>query len=142
MNNKIPILETYKLEKDIQLFCKAASSFPDGVKQAHETLHRMISFSPGRKYFGLSWMNSQGQIVYKAAAAELTPGELSRQQLEPFTLVSGDYAFMDIKNFMQNIPAIGQAFDRLKQENIDPQGAAVEWYLNETDVRCMIRLKN
>ncbi len=135
-------MDKYKLEKDIDVFCKTASSFPDGIKEAHESLHRLISFSPQRKYFGISWMNKTGDIIYKAAAEELTPGELSKHNLESFIIRKGDYIYIDIKDFMKIIPAIGQAFEQLKSdERIDPQGVALEWYLNDTDVRCMIRLK-
>jgi hypothetical protein len=87
-------------------------------------------------------MDRNGSIIYKAAAEELTPGELSKHQLEPFTLRQGNYIYTDVKDFMENIPAIGQAFDQLKKDSrIDPLGAAVEWYLNDKDVRCMIRIK-
>jgi hypothetical protein len=134
-------MNIYKLEKDVHVFCKTASSFPGGVKEAHESLHRLVSFSTERKYFGLSWMNKEGGIVYKAAAEELIPGELSKHGLESFAIRKGNYIYIDVKNVMQNIPAIGQAFTQLKSdERIDPQGAAVEWYFNETDVRCMIRI--
>jgi len=134
-------MNIYKLEKDIHVFCKAAKSFPGGVLEAHQSLHRLVSFSPQRQYYGISWMDKNGDIIYKAAAAELTPGELSKHNLETFTIRKGDYIYIDIKNFMENVPAIGPAFTQLKSdERIDPQGAAVEWYLNETDVRCMIRI--
>jgi hypothetical protein len=136
-------MKTYHLDKDIHVFCQAAKSFPDGVQEAHQSLHRMVSFSPQRKYYGISWMDKDGTIIYKAAAEELTPGELSKHNLEPFTIRNGDYVYIDIKNFRDNIPAIGQAFDQLKSDKrIDPQGVALEWYYNDTDVRCMIRLKS
>ena len=135
-------MNIYNLEKDIHVFCKTAESFPDGISEAHQSLYRLASFSPQRKYFGLSWMDRNGNIIYKAAAEELTPGELNKHQLEPFTLRKGDYIYIDVKNFMQNIPSIGQAFDQLKSDGrIDPEGVALEWYFNEADVRCMIRLK-
>jgi predicted transcriptional regulator YdeE len=136
-------METYQLEQDVHVFCKAATSFPDGILEAHQSLHRLVSFSPQRKYYGISWMDKNGEFVYKAAAEELTPGELSKHNLDPFTIHKGEYVYLDIKNFRDNIPAIGQAFDELKSDKrIDPQGVAVEWYLNDTDVRCMIRLKS
>ena len=135
-------MDTYHLDKDIHVFCKTATSFPDGVLEAHQSLHRLVSFSPQRQYYGISWMDKNGDFIYKAAAAELTPGELSKHNLETFIIRNGDYIYIDIKNFMDHIPAIGQAFTQLKSDDrIDPQGAAVEWYLNESDVRCMIRLK-
>ncbi len=135
-------MNTYKLEEDILVFCKTATSFPGGIKEAHESLHRLVSFSTARRYFGLSWMNEAGDIIYKAAGEELTPGEFSKHGLETFTIRKGEYIYIDVKNFMQNVPAIGQAFDQLKSDKrIDPQGVALEWYLNETDVRCMIRIR-
>lgn len=135
-------MSIYHLDNDIQVFCKTATSFPGGILEAHQSLHRLVSFSPQRQYYGVSRMDKNGDIIYKAAAAELTPGELSQHNLESFTIRKGDYIYIDIKNFMENVPAIGEAFTQLKSdERIDPQGAAVEWYLNDNDVRCMIRLQ-
>lgn len=134
-------MNQYRFENDITVFCVTAKSFPDGVKEAHESLTRLTSFSPQRKYYGVSWMDEKGGITYKAAAEELIPGELSKHGLETLIIRKGNYIYIDVKNFMQHIPAIGQAFDRLKNDpRIDPQGVALEWYLNETDVRCMIKI--
>jgi len=44
---------------------------------------------------------------------------------------------------MNNIPATGKAFQELLvDERNDPNGCCVEGYINEKDVRCMIRLKD
>jgi len=135
-------MDIYHLDNDIQVFCKTAISFPGGILEAHQSLHKLVSFSPQRQYYGISWMDKNGDIIYKAAAAELTPGELSKHNLEIFTIRKGDYIYIDIKNFMENVSAIGEAFTQLKSdERIDSQGAAVEWYINDKDVRCMIRLQ-
>ena len=136
------IVETFTLHQDIKVFCVAAKSFPDGVLQAHQTLHALVSFTPERKYFGLSGPH-HGKIIYKAAAEEFKIGELSRHNLEEFVIAKGTYIYTVVKDFMKNIPAIGMAFEKLTADKrIDPNGICVEWYLNESDCKCMIRMKD
>ena len=46
-----------------------------------------------------------------------------------------------INNYMKDIPAIGNAFQQLTAlPDIDAQGYCVEWYLNDKDVKCMVRI--
>ena len=134
-------METFPLDHDIHVFCVPARSFPEGVQQAHQTLHGLVPFSPDRKYFGLSWMGADGQIEYKAAAEEREPGELSQHGLEEFTIRKGTYQAITVHDFMRDIPAIGNAFQLLlRHPNLDQKGACVEWYLSDQDCRCMVRL--
>ena len=51
-----------------------AKSFPEGILEAHQTLHALVPYSQNRKYFGIS-RPENGNIVYKAAAEELIEGE-------------------------------------------------------------------
>ena len=134
-------MKTYILNQNIKVFCVAAKSFPDGILQAHQTLHALVEFNPKRKYFGLS-RPENGKIVYRAAAEELEMGELSRNGLEEFILTKGSYIYILVKEFMKNIPAIGKAFEKLTADlRIDPEGICVEWYLNESNCQCMVRMK-
>jgi hypothetical protein len=42
---------------------------------------------------------------------------------------------------MSDIPGIGRTFDKLlKHPRIDPQGYCVEEYVNNTDVRCLVKI--
>lgn len=134
-------METLFLENDIIVHYVEASSFPDGVLEAHQQLHKLVTHNAQRKYFGISWMGQNEEIVYKAAAEESQPGEFSQHLLPTFTIKQGSYIFIDIHDYMQNVEGIGEAFQTLLQEkNIDPQGACVEWYLeDDTTCRCMIR---
>lgn len=133
-------MKDYILETDIEVFCVTAKSFPDGVLEAHQKLHSLIPFSNERKYFGLS-RPEKNIITYKAAAEELNIGELSKHNLEKFVIRKGNYHSILIQNFMQNIPAIGKAFETiLSHADIDPNGICVEWYVNEKDVQCMVRI--
>lgn len=133
-------MENFIIEKEIKVYCKKASSFPDGVLAAHQTLHAMVSYHPGRKYFGLSRPEGNGSIQYWAGAEEYIAGEFEGKGLEEITVKKGNYISIRIDGFMSNIAAIGQAFQNiLQQADIDPEGYCVEWYLNEHDVLCMVR---
>lgn len=134
-------MENYILEEDISVMCITATSFPDGVMAAHEKLHALFPFSTERRYYGLSRPNEQHVIIYKTAVEELIPGEAERLNLEKFVLKKGEYISIDIINYMNDIPAIGKAFQELlKDPRIDPNGICVEWYYNKTDIKCMIRI--
>lgn len=134
-------MEQFLLKNDLNVFCVTADSFPNGVQKAHETLHALIPFSLDRKYFGLSWPSGNGSLIYKAAAEELIPGELSQHGLEEKVIVKGNYLCINIKDFMKDIPAIGQAFQKLIADpRIDPEGFCIEWYLADNEVRCMVKL--
>lgn len=134
-------MESMTLNEDILVYCITAASFPDGVKEAHESLHALVSFEEQRKYFGLSWPQD-GQIIYKAAAEELHPGELSGHKLETITLVKGTYLYIDIRDFMKDIPAIGEAFQKLiHDDRIAADGFCIEWYMPGDLCRCMVRAR-
>lgn len=116
--------------------------FPEGVKQAHERLHALVPFDEKRKYFGLSWPAADGRILYKAAAAELHPGEFSKHDLETKVISKGEYLFIDVYDFMKDIPAIGNAFQQLIHDSrIDPAGFCIEWYMKMDLCRCMVKMK-
>jgi len=136
-------MENFKLASDIKVYCIKAKSFPQGVLEAHQKLHSLIPYTLERKYFGISRpeVESQGKIVYSAAADELVAGDLSKYNLEEFIIPKGNYISIIAHNYMDNLPAIGKAFDKLTAfSEIDPQGYCIEMYLNDKEVRCMIRL--
>ncbi len=134
-------MDNFILEDEIKVLCVTATSFPDGVQKAHETLHSLVSFTNGRKLFGLS-RPENGIIVYKASAEEKQDGEGATLGCETIVIKSGQYICVTVLDFMKNIPAIGKAFQELlTNPDLDPEGYCVEWYLNEKDVKCMIRLK-
>lgn len=133
-------MEKIHLKSAIDVFCVTADSFPDGVLKAHQRLHALVPFSEQRRYFGLSRMEN-GKIVYKAAAEELVPGELSKHELQILTIRAGDYQCIVVPDFMEDIDAIGTAFNQLIQlPEIDPEAYCVEWYVSDREVRCMVRV--
>jgi len=133
-------MQTLTLYNDIEVYCVPAKSFPQGIAEAHDKLHSLITFVPGRKYFGISHGSPKG-VVYFAAANELEPGELSKHSLEKYTIKKGNYIYIDLKDYMKNVASIGEAFQQLlADKRISPDGECIEWYSSPTDCRCMVRI--
>jgi len=135
-------MELFFLEQDIKVFYIKATSFPDGILEAHQKLHSLLKSPAGRKFFGISYPEGSGKIVYKAAVEENYPGEAEELNCPIFVIKKGKYHSIYIKDFHADIPAIGQAFQKLLNvPGIDPQGCCVEIYEGDKDVRCIVRVK-
>ncbi|MCB5239374.1 MULTISPECIES: transcriptional regulator [Niallia] len=140
--DKIHRMETIFIENDINVFCITAKSFPNEILEAHQNLHKMIPFSKERRYFGLS-RPENGMIVYKAAAEKLEIEEEENNECESFIIERGNYRYITVLNYENNPQGIGTAFEELiSYSDIDPNGYCVEWYFNDKDVKCMVRLKD
>lgn len=134
-------MEKFTIEEDIKVFCETAKSFPGGIIEAHKELHSIITSSAERRYFGISRPNTKGIIIYDAAAEEIYQGEAEELGCEKFMIQSGQYISLLIEDYVHDITAIANAFQLLiTYPGIDPAGYCIEWYLNEKDVRCMVRL--
>lgn len=134
-------METISLENDIRIFYVTAESYPEGILAAHQKLHAMVPFSYDRKYFGLSRPENNQGIVYKAATEETYSGEAEKYGLECLIIPKGKYYSLIISNYRNDIPSIGKAFQELlSNDNIDPNGYCIEWYINEKDVNCLVKL--
>lgn len=134
-------MEETIVDKDVKVFYITATSFPDGIMDAHKKLHALVPFTSGRKYFGIS-RPENGVIVYKAAAEEINQGEGEQFNCDSLVLKKGRYISLTVNDFMKDIQSIGKSFQQLlSYPGLDPDGYCVEWYLNDKDVKCMIRLK-
>lgn len=137
-------MEKFQLEKNIRVFCIQAVSFPQGVEAAHQQLHSLIPFSEERNYFGLSRPNEKGIITYFAAAEETEAGEGRKFSCETILIRKGEYISQTIQNYRQNIPQIGETFQQLLHSGhpLAHDGYCVEWYLSNTEMRCMVLLNS
>jgi hypothetical protein len=135
-------MEKFTLDKNIKVFCVSAKSFPDGAMDAHQKLHSIVPFTGNRRYFGISHPEN-GVIGYKAAAEELVDGEAEKFGLEPFVIKSGEFISITIPDYAKDVQSIRRTFkELLASPGIDPDGYCLEWYLNDTDVRCMVPLRS
>lgn len=131
------------LENNIRVFCLTATSFPAGIKEVYDKLHLLYPPGNGRTYFGISYPDGKGGLVYKAAVklndTDTEPGA----PFEVFNIRKGRYLCEDISNFMADVTSIGKLFGRMIAEpGIAPDGYCLEMYLNPTDVRCMVLLSD
>lgn len=134
-------METVIFDQDIKVFYVTATSFPEGIMDAFQALYKLVPFSTNRKFFGISRPENDGPIVYRAAVEEIREAEAEKFNCDTLILPKGKYACLTINNYKEDIPAISKAFDTLlAQPGLDPQGYCVEWYFNDTDVKCMVTL--
>jgi len=134
-------MEIVHIEKNIPVFFVTATSFPEGIADAHEKLRKILDHSKPRNIYGIS-RPENGQIIYRAAAQELYAGEGKQHQCETLVLPAGDYASLTVEHYAENISAINNNFqDLLHLSDIDKNGYCVEWYFNNEDVKCMVRLE-
>ncbi|HWB25038.1 MAG TPA: hypothetical protein VG738_06140 [Chitinophagaceae bacterium] len=127
-------------DDDVTVLYVTATSFPAGIMQAFAQLREKVQGMEGRKLFGLS-RPENGMITYHAATEEKFESEGKQLHCDTLVLKKGKYICHTVNNFMNNLPAIGNTFrELLAQPGIDPQGYCVEWYFNDTDVHCMVRL--
>lgn len=129
------------IDQDMTVYCLTAVSFPAGLKDVYDTLHSLYAPGNGRTYFGISYPDGKGSLVYKAAVKLNDSDTPPAAPFEPFTIRRGNYVSEDIVNFMSDVSAIGRTFQQMiKEPGIDPNGYCLEMYLNPTDVRCMVPL--
>lgn len=135
-------MEQYKLDRDIRALYVTATSFPAGIMDAFDRLHKMVgSLAQKRQVYGISNMNQKGEIVYRAAVEESYPGEAEKLGCEVFTIKKGTYNSIYIQHFREDSARIGRAFQQLLADpRIDAQGACIEVYEGADNVRCMVRL--
>jgi hypothetical protein len=132
-------MDNYNFQKDVVTFCVTAASFPEGITEAHQQLQALLPINDRRDYFGVSYPDQNGIMIYKAAA-EIMEGE-SMPGLETFVIKNGPYNAFYIYDYAKNPDSISQAFELLlKQHEVDPNGYCLEWYVNSNDVKCMVPL--
>jgi len=134
--------ENYTLDHDITLLCVTASSFPDGIADAHREL-RMLAIERHLPYrYGISHPDLTGGITYWAGA-EATHLRGVKRGLKEFVLKKGWYTSAVLRNYEADVLYIGRTFIALlARPDIDEHGACIEWYFNDQDVRCMVRLES
>jgi predicted transcriptional regulator YdeE len=134
--------QTFPINEDIRVICVTAESFPQGIGAAYDKLNALnLPSREKRHMFGISRPNGN-DVVYKACMTELEEGEASKLGLESFTIKKGNYVGVVVKDFMNNIPLIGQIFQELIQRHdIDPNGYCLEWYQSPEEVRCVVPVK-
>ncbi|HYO21422.1 MAG TPA: hypothetical protein VER36_03385 [Flavisolibacter sp.] len=135
-------MKTFSINKDISVFGVQAHSFPNGVNQAWENLHKLLPGVNRRTLYGVSHGTRHGEIVYYACVEEAFPGEAAQVGGEAIVLPKGEYIGDVVQDFTTQPQKIGETFQTiLRRDDYDTDACCVEWYKNEGEVVCMIKSK-
>jgi hypothetical protein len=132
-------MTTVHLKNSIPIFCITADSFPDGVPHAWHQLHKLLEDTTGRTFYGVSYKNEHGTIVYKAGVAEMASCEGDRYGCESFVIPGGDYLGEEVTDFPKQICQISRTFQVLLAEPACAGDA--EWYQTASNVLCLVQQK-
>lgn len=91
-------MEKYIFENDLKVFGVEVKTFPAGIGEAFDELIKTTGDCAGaREYYGVSSMNSEGKIIYKAFAAEKNAGEAENFNYEQNIIEKGEYLYKELK---------------------------------------------
>ena len=131
-------MEDYNLEKDIALFGKQVTTFPEGIKHAFGDL--MKTFGTTRAYYGISWFGESDNIIYYAMATQVFDSEAKMPGYETIVIPKGKYRTETIYNWLTKTDCIKDVFHDLMGDNKpDKTHPAIEWYRSDDEMLCMIK---
>ena len=134
-------IEEYVINKNIKVLCVTASSFPADVQTAHKKLHSLVHSTLQRTFYGISFPDKNGNIIYKAATEERYDDETMSLNLETFVIRKGVYISEVLVDWRKDEPSVGRTFQKLLSDpRIDKNGYCLEIYLNDRDMRCLVPL--
>lgn len=135
-------MEKMNLKKNIKTFGLQVKTFPNGIDEAFNELINKTGDKAGeRNYYRLSFLKD-GKMVYNAVAEEKENDEASKYNYETFTIEGGDYYTEEVDDWQSKTDCIKDVFmEMMKDDNVDKQKPAVEWYKDDKEMLCMIKAK-
>ena len=136
-------MEILNLKENIEVLCRRVSEFPKGVKDAFTSLMHDLPDSNKRDFYGISYMDEKGGIVYKAGATFLPGDSAEKYSSELFKIPKGDYLGETLLGWMSKKECIKDIFGRLmKDPRFDDGFPCVEWYKSDDDLFCMVKIRS
>jgi len=133
-------METYNLKNDLKVFGKEVKTFPLGVKEAFSALMDIIPNGFKRSYYGLSYTDNKGKIVYIATADEKEEGEAEKYNCNRYTIDKGEYVAIAVHDWRKKTDCIKDVFyEIMRDSRVDKTKPAVEWYKNDDEMMCMVQ---
>ncbi len=133
-------IENHSFKQDLKVFCKKAESFPLGVKAAFQYIHERVPYSTERKFISISVLKSASEMDYWAGVTEAVSGDLDEHDFEIKTIPAGNYACVEVFDYMKDVTVIAKAFEFLSEFTVDTdKSVGIEWYQGMESVKCMIR---
>lgn len=133
-------MEKVILENAVPVFGVQVKTFPAGIGEAFDWLVSVIPGGFSRSYYGISYMDANGAIVYFATALEKEPGEAEQYHCSRFIIETGEYLGVTVNQWRNKTACIKDVFhDIMNDQRADKTKPAVEWYKNDDEMVCMIK---
>jgi len=136
-------MEKLTFDSDIKVFGINVKTFPAGIGAAFDELISKTGDGAGaRDYYGISYLDSNGKVVYKAVAAEQMQGEAEKYGYAESTIEKGEYFFRTLKNWQTQTDCIKDIFhEMMEDKNADTTKPCVEWYKSDDEMLCLVKSK-
>jgi hypothetical protein len=133
-------MEKFNLQNDVKIFGVQVKTFPSGVGEAFESLIKMLPKGDQRSYYGIAEFKN-GSMHYYATSEETFPGEGEKYNCDSLTIEKGEYLAEALHGWQTKTDCIKDVFHEiLKDERVDHTKPAVEWYKNDEEMFCMVRM--
>jgi predicted transcriptional regulator YdeE len=96
-----------------------------------------------RSYYGISYMSTDGKMIYIAAAIEKQEGEAEMYNCERFTIEKGEYMAITVNDWRNKTDCIKDVFHEIIMDSrADKTKPAIEWYKDDKEMVCMVKAIN
>jgi len=132
-------IETYHQQDGLEVFGHPVKTFPQGIGDAFGALMKMIPDGNKRSYYGLSKIDTGGNVLYLAAAEEKFPGEAEKYGCERYSIPKGDYLAVTVHDWRTRTDCIKDVFHEMMQDQrADNSKLCVEWYYGDNEMLRML----
>lgn len=135
-------MKEYTFENDVNVFGVNVTTFPSGISDAFNELIKETGDCAGaRDYYGISEFKD-GRMVYYAVAAEKFKGESEKYNYEKLSIEKGKYASVTVFDWRKKTDCIKDVFGEILQHpQVDKTKPAIEWYRNDNEMICLVKMK-
>ncbi|MDF9798706.1 hypothetical protein OKW21_003969 [Catalinimonas alkaloidigena] len=82
-------MKEYALIEEVTLIALTVRYFPEGIGEAFNTWMHMLPDSQDKVFFGVSYPDQEGSLIYKAAVSQAFDGESEQYAYENYVLSKG-----------------------------------------------------
>jgi hypothetical protein len=116
-----------------------SSSGVAGARKAFDTLEAFLPSLKGRKFYG-TLQPPAGS--YRACVAIAPGDDVAALGLPTWTIPGGKYCRAKIADWEQNLPEIGNTFDRMRRQNEHDEGRpSIEFYRSQRELVLFLPVK-
>jgi predicted transcriptional regulator YdeE len=136
-------MEKLTINSNIKVFGINVKTFPAGIGAAFDELISKTGDAAGtRNYYGISYLNNNGEVIYKAVAAEKIEGEAEKYGYADSEIEKGEYLCKTLKNWQTQTDCIKDLFhEMMEDKNADRTKPCIEWYKSDDEMLCLVRSK-